>query len=100
MLKRGGDPLLDYVRLIIANTTVCSPSTFCFFAALAARGTAHFPLTNLIVQADPSTTSQANAPDFGPHFKWIFEMEAVFHFKKATPVLLALLEAAAPLPKR
>lgn len=92
VLKRGGDPLLDYVRFIDAKTVICSASTFCFYAGISTRGTAHFPLTNLIVQADPSITNEKNAPDFGPNFKWILETEAIFHFKKATPELLELLE--------
>lgn len=96
VLKRGGDPLLDYVRFINAKTTVCSASTFCFFAGISTRGTTHFPLTNLIIQADPSITNEKNAPDFGPNFKWIFETEAIFHFKKATSELLELLEKDAP----
>lgn len=92
VLKRGGDPLMDYVRFINAKTVVCSASTFCFYAGVSTRGTTHFPLTNLIIQADPSITNEKNAPDFGPNFKWIFETEAIFHFKKATPELLELLE--------
>jgi hypothetical protein len=92
IVKRGGDPFLDYVRFINSPTTICSASTFCFYAALAAKGVAHYPLTNLIVQADPSVTDRNNAPDFGSNFKWIFETETIFHFKKANSELLSLLK--------
>lgn len=96
VLKRGGDPLLDYVRIINSKTSICSCSTFCFYAGLASLGTCHFPLTNLIIQADPSVTTRDNAPDFGPNFRWIFETEALFNFKKATSELLDMLQADAP----
>jgi hypothetical protein len=42
--------LLDFARIAYANTTICSSSTFCFFAALASNGTVHLPVTRLIGQ--------------------------------------------------
>lgn len=60
---RGSDPLVDFLRLTYSNTTICSSSTFCFFAALANNGTAHFPVTKLIAQPENAV--------YGSHFHWI-----------------------------
>ena len=65
-IVRGGNALVDFTRLMYANTTICSASTFCFFAGLANNGSnVHFPLTKLI----------AKPPDalYGEHFHWIPE---------------------------
>mmetsp|Transcript_24781 Transcript_24781/g.41289 ORF Transcript_24781/g.41289 Transcript_24781/m.41289 type:complete len:401 (-) Transcript_24781:125-1327(-) len=67
VVKRGGDLFLDYVRLGQANTTICSPSSYCFWPAVSSLGTSYFPLTVLIAGAG---TKQL-APDFGPNFHWM-----------------------------
>jgi hypothetical protein len=41
--KRGGDPFLDFARFTLADTTVCSSSTFCLWPALANRNNVFLP---------------------------------------------------------
>jgi hypothetical protein len=35
VIKRGGDPFLDYARIAYSNITICSASTFCLWPALS-----------------------------------------------------------------
>jgi hypothetical protein len=93
LLSRGGDMYVDFMRLAKTNIAICSASTFCFWPILASNGTTHFPLTNLIVGADPSITNRENAPNFGPTFNWIFEPETIFGFRDANEQLLNLLSS-------
>ena len=43
--KRGGDPFLDFARFTLAETTVCSSSTFCLWPALANRNNVFLPIS-------------------------------------------------------
>jgi hypothetical protein len=52
VIKRGGDLFLDYARLSLAKTTICSASSYCLWPALANNGTVHFPLSSLVAGAD------------------------------------------------
>jgi hypothetical protein len=56
VVKRGGDLFLDYARLAFANTTICSASSYCFWASLANNGTVHFPVTTVIAGKNASFT--------------------------------------------
>lgn len=62
VVKRGGDMFLDFARIAYSNVTICSASTFCFFASLGSRGVAHFPATKLIYPAPELTDN--NSGDF------------------------------------
>jgi hypothetical protein len=67
-VKSGGDPFLDYARLMKAKITICSgtfsfriresreicgnvvlASTFCLWPAIAAKGKAYFPVSTVVV---------------------------------------------------
>ena len=65
VVKRGGDVYLDFARLSMANTTICSASTFCLFPAIAHNGSVvYFPRTKLI-GVPPEGYTMNN------HFVWI-----------------------------
>jgi hypothetical protein len=82
VIKRGGDPFLDYARLAYSDVTICSASTFCFWPALSnPRGQVHFPFTPLIANAWDNET----APFLADNFHWIREVEMIKEFKKYRP---------------
>jgi len=82
VVKRGGDQFLDYARLIRANVTICSASTFCLWPSLAnVGGNSYFPLTPLVAKATSNTT----APFLGSHFHWIDDVEMIKEFKSFRP---------------
>lgn len=82
VVKRGGDQFLDYARLIHANVTICSASTFCLWPSLAnVGGNSYFPLTPLVAKATSNTT----APSLGKHFHWIDEVDMIKEFKSFRP---------------
>ena len=65
VVKKGGDVYLDFARLSMANTTICSASTFCLFPAIAHNGSAvYFPRTKLI-GVPPEGYSMND------HFHWV-----------------------------
>ena len=89
-LLRDGDPLIAFTRLQYANTTICSSSTFCFYAALANNGTnVFFPKTHLI--ARPERTN-GSVYSYGDHFHWIDEPQILDAWKQSLEELLANLE--------
>ena len=47
VLYNGDDIFIDFYRLARANVTICSASTFCFYASLANSGKTFFPKTVL-----------------------------------------------------
>lgn len=82
VIKRGGDQFLDYARLAHANTTICSASTFCLWAAIANdKGNVYFPLTSLVGGA----YVESQAPDIFPNFKWITDIEMIKDFNNFKP---------------
>lgn len=82
VVKRGGDQFLDYARMIYANVTICSASTFCLWPSLAnVGGKSYFPLTPLVAKATSNTT----APFLGKHFHWIDDVEMIKEFKGFRP---------------
>ena len=82
VVKRGGDQFLDYARMIYANVTICSASTFCLWPSLAnVGGKSYFPLTPLVARATSNTT----APNLGKHFHWIDDVEMIKEFKGFRP---------------
>jgi hypothetical protein len=62
VVKRGGDALLDFARIANSKITICSTSTFCFFASLASNGTVYFPVTKLLARVN-----------IGSNFHWLDE---------------------------
>ena len=82
VIKRGGDQFLDYARLAHANTTICSASTFCLWAAIAnEKGNVYFPLTPLVGGAE----WESSAPDIFPNFNWITDIEMIKDFNQFKP---------------
>lgn len=66
LVSRGGNMFVDIARLTLANTTICSASTFCLFPSIAHNGTAvYFPVTKLIGRFDRFQMND--------HFHWIEE---------------------------
>jgi hypothetical protein len=78
ILKRGGDPFLDFIRLSYSKVTICSSSTFCIWPAIATNGTAYFPDTTLI--------ANGVKPNFGKNFNWITDFKVISTIRKNTPV--------------
>jgi hypothetical protein len=52
LVIRGEDPLLSFMKLTLAKTTICSPSTFCLWPAIASNGTAYMPKAGFIGPVD------------------------------------------------
>jgi hypothetical protein len=73
LVLRGAAIFDDFSRLGLAQITVCSVSTFCFYAALASSGEAYLPITRLF--------AKATTPDYGSHVKWLdsFPADSVIH---------------------
>jgi hypothetical protein len=96
VVKRGGDIFLDYVRLALSPTVVCSASSYCFWPALSNPGQIHFPLTYLIAGAD----SVELATDFGSNFHWITDAQIITGFKGLRPwtQIIDVLEGKLPTP--
>jgi hypothetical protein len=61
----------DIARLMMSNTTVCAASSFCFWPSLAAEGTVHFPLTNLI-GTYKYMLGDTQSPFVQSHALWVF----------------------------
>lgn len=82
VIKRGGDPFLDYVRLYHSKIVFCSASTFCLWPSLANRhGQVYYPLTPLIAGAGSNET----APHFTKNFHWITDVEMIKQFRNYRP---------------
>lgn len=108
---RGGDPVLDQVRLAFSPLTICSTSTFCLWPAIGNTNNVYFPLTPLIgtVSSKDSKTSpkdivipsfngndsdsvivcnadqhDSSIPFFGSHYFWIKRPSSIFHFQAHT----------------
>ena len=82
VMKRGGDPFLDYSRLFHSSIVFCSASTFCLWPTIANRhGHIYYPLTPLIA----GTGSNLTAPKFHKHFHWIDDKEMIKQFKQYRP---------------
>eukprot|EP01038_Epipyxis_sp_PR26KG_P008204 gene8204-11099_t len=82
VIKRGGDPFLDYARLVYSNVTICSASTFCLWPALSNNdGQVYFPLTPLVARSYSNETAMA----FKPNFHWINDVDMIKEFKKYRP---------------
>lgn len=82
VVKRGGDPFLDYTRIAYSSVVFCSASTFCLWPALANPiGHVYYPLTPLVARAATNDT----APDFGPRFHWISDVAMIKEFKHYRP---------------
>lgn len=82
VVKRGGDPFLDYIRIFHSKVVFCSASTFCLWPALANRhGQVYYPLTPLIAGAG----SNATAPHFAKNFHWISDVEMIKQFRNYRP---------------
>lgn len=81
VVKRGGDIFLDYARIALSKTVICSASSYCFWPAVSSVGQAYFPLTSLIADAD----QVALAPTFGPNFHWITDAKLISNFKGLRP---------------
>lgn len=91
ILKSGGDPFVDYLRLSRAKITICSASTFCLWPAIASVGVAHFPVTGLIAGWNSERMKVSDLPSFVTseqegvqHFKWIDQPRIVTSFKDST----------------
>lgn len=63
LVLRGANIFDDFSRLALSQVSVCSVSTFCFYAALATAGKAYLPITRLF--------AKATTPDYGPRIKWL-----------------------------
>ena len=83
IVKKGGDPFLDYYRISKANVSICSVSTFCLWPALASTNTVYFPVTPLI--------ADNKKPDFGPNFVWLNNSGLITEFQEDT-ILEKVLE--------
>lgn len=82
VVKRGGDPFLDYARIMRSSIVFCSASTFCLWPALANRhGTVYYPLTPLVAGAGTNVT----APKLTKNFHWIEDIEMIKLFKHYRP---------------
>lgn len=64
VILRGANMYDDMTRLALANTTICSVSSFCIWPALSSTTKAYFPITRLI--------AKATAPVYdNKHFQWL-----------------------------
>lgn len=78
IILRGADMYDDMTRLALAETTICSVSSFCIWPALSSTTKAYFPITRLI--------AKATAPVYNTrHFQWldVYPEEAVLPGVKA-----------------
>lgn len=91
VIKRGGDMFLDYARLSFANVTICSASSYCFWAAISnTKGTVHFPCSVLIAGAD-NIGLAPNMTALGlNNFHWIGEPAYISNFRNYKPWTLIL----------
>jgi hypothetical protein len=116
-VKRGGDLFLDYARLLNANVTICSASSYCFWPALATNGQAYFPLSAVIGRimycrhlhnlwltclrmVAAGADSIELAPKFGDHFHWIEKPAIISDFRKFRPwnAAIHVLKGLKPMP--
>ncbi|RYY68805.1 hypothetical protein EON63_24395 [archaeon] len=68
VLKRGGDPFLDFYRIQSAPVVFCGTALFCLWPALAnTLGTVFLPITPLFGGA----TNTSNAPRLGSNKVWL-----------------------------
>jgi hypothetical protein len=65
LLLRGQESMDDLARLSLAKVTICSPSTYCFWPAIASRTQAFFPKTPLINAGETRNISD--------NFHWMHE---------------------------
>jgi hypothetical protein len=86
VVKSGGDPFLDYVRLARARVAVCAASTFCLWPAIASRGAAYFPVTGLIAGWSSEKNEKNDSPYLGPNFRWLHSPRIVTQFTESTPL--------------
>jgi hypothetical protein len=98
VVKRGGDIFLDFARIALSRTIICSASSYCFWPAVSNDGNAYFPLTYLIAGAD----SIDLAPSFGQHFHWITDAQIISNFKGLKPwtQIIDVLEGKMQFPQR
>ena len=48
VIKKGGDQFLYFARIVYANVTICSVSTFCMYPSLGSNGSVYFPVSKLL----------------------------------------------------
>jgi hypothetical protein len=100
LVKRGDDLFLTLARLAFSRVTVCAPSSFCLWPALANENTVHFPRAPIVANYGRNLVNLTSS------FHWIDDAE-VQHFDKskkdvhkgmetAVEVMLATLTAAPP----
>ncbi len=100
VIKRGGDIFLDFARIALSKTVICSASSYCFWPAVSNAVSNHnsvyFPLTYLIAGAD----SIDLAPSFGEYFHWITDAQIITSFKGLKPwtLIFDILEGKMQYP--
>jgi hypothetical protein len=65
LLLRGQDIMDDMARLALADVTICSASTYCFWPAIASRTQSYFPKTSLI--------NHGLTRNISANFNWMLE---------------------------
>ncbi len=93
VIKRGGDPFIDFARIAKSKVAICSASTFCLWPALAnTAGVVHFPVTDLVAQSVQRADSGLKEIDLGPHFRWIQSPRIITRFQDDSPLEFVLSE--------
>jgi hypothetical protein len=82
VIKKGGNEFTIWAQFAFANVTICSPSTYCLWPAMARKGATYMPATAYI---SAKRGSQTGHFDMGPNWHWIPPM-LYNNFTKTTPV--------------
>lgn len=62
-LIRGGNIFDDFIRLSLSSITICSVSTFCYYAGMSSINDVYFPITRLF--------AKATAPFYSSNIHWL-----------------------------
>jgi hypothetical protein len=82
VIKRGGNEATAVSQLALAKmVTICSPSTFCFWSAVAQTNYAYMPPTSYIAY-DRGTHKHENV--FHEKFRWLWDGAVFKNFTKET----------------
>jgi hypothetical protein len=96
VIMRGGNEFTVWSQLAFANVTICSPSTFCLWPAVARTGLTYMPTT-------PYVAHNKNKPDqwadLGPNFRWIRDPHLYNNFTDKSTIKEVLDTISMDIPK-
>lgn len=96
IIKRGGDEIRTWAQFAFANITLCSPSTYCFWPAMASTKTVYMPATTYIAGPEKNKSGLF----IHRNFHWIYDANLFYNISKKTKAFEIIRILRSDLPRR